>query len=34
MALARYFDDFVVGQIFKSAEYQVTEDEILKFARQ
>ena len=34
MALARYFDDFVVGQIFKSAEYQVTEDEILNFARQ
>jgi len=34
MALARYFDDFVVGQIFQSAEYQVTEDEIVAFARQ
>jgi acyl dehydratase len=34
MALARYFDDFVVGQVFQSAEYQVTEDEILNFARQ
>jgi acyl dehydratase len=34
MALARYFDDFVVGQVFQSAEYQVTEDEILTFARQ
>jgi acyl dehydratase len=34
MALARYFNDFVVGQVFQSAEYQVTEDEIVAFARQ
>jgi acyl dehydratase len=34
MALARYFDDFVVGQVFQCAEYQVTEDEIVTFARQ
>jgi acyl dehydratase len=34
MALGRYFDDFVVGQIYQSGEYQVTEDEILAFARQ
>jgi acyl dehydratase len=33
MTLARYFDDFVVGQVFQSAEYQVTEDEIVAFAR-
>jgi acyl dehydratase len=33
MALARYFDDFVVGQVVQSAEYQVTEDEIVTFAR-
>jgi acyl dehydratase len=33
MALARYFDDLVVGQVFRCAEYQVTEDEILAFAR-
>ena len=34
MSLARYFDDFVVGQIYQSGEYQVTEDEIVAFARQ
>src|ERR1700726_1782992 len=34
MALARYFDDFVVGQIYQSGEYQVTEEEIRAFARQ
>jgi acyl dehydratase len=34
MALARYFDDFAVGQVFQSAEYQVTENEIVTFARQ
>ena len=34
MALARYFDDFIVGQVFQSGEYQVTEDEIVAFARQ
>ena len=34
MALARYFDDFVVGQIYQSGEYQVTEEEICAFARQ
>ncbi len=34
MALARFFDDFIVGQVFPSAEYQVSEDEIVSFARQ
>ena len=34
MALGHYFDDFVVGQIYQSGEYQVTEDEIIAFARQ
>ena len=34
MALARYFDDFVVGQIYQSGEYQLTEEEIVAFARQ
>jgi acyl dehydratase len=34
MALARYFDEFIVGQVFQSAEYQVTENEIVTFARQ
>jgi acyl dehydratase len=34
MALARYFDDFVVGQVFKSAEYHVSEAAILDFAGQ
>jgi acyl dehydratase len=34
MALARYFDDFTVGQIYQSGEYQVTEEEIIAFARQ
>jgi acyl dehydratase len=34
MALARYFDDFVLGQLFQCAEYQVTENEIVSFARQ
>jgi acyl dehydratase len=34
MALARYFEDFVVGQVFPSAEYQISEDEIVSFARQ
>jgi acyl dehydratase len=33
MAPARYFDDLVVGQVFQCAAYQVTEDEILTFAR-
>ena len=33
MALRRYFDDFVVGQIYQSGEYLVAEDEILAFAR-
>jgi acyl dehydratase len=34
MALGRYFDDFVVGQIYRSGEYHITEDEIIAFARQ
>jgi acyl dehydratase len=34
MGLARYFDDFVVGQIYQSGEYLITEDEIVGFARQ
>jgi acyl dehydratase len=34
MALARYFDDLVVGQVFQCVEYQVTADEIIAFARQ
>jgi len=34
MALARYFDDLVVGQTYQSGEYQVTEEEIVAFARQ
>jgi acyl dehydratase len=34
MALARYFQDFAVGQIYHSGEYQVTEKEIIAFARQ
>jgi acyl dehydratase len=34
MAHARYFDDFVIGQVFPSAEYQLTESEIVTFARQ
>lgn len=34
MSLARYFDDFIVGQIYQSGEYLVTEDEIVAFARQ
>jgi acyl dehydratase len=34
MAYARHFDDFIIGQVFQSAEYQITEDEIVTFARQ
>src|ERR1700733_2562516 len=34
MALARYFADFVVGHIYQSGEYQLTEEEIVAFARQ
>ena len=34
MAFARNFDDFFVGQAFPSVEYQVTEEEIVTFARQ
>jgi acyl dehydratase len=34
MALAQYFDDFDVGQVFQSAEYQITGEEIAAFARQ
>jgi acyl dehydratase len=34
MSLARCFDDFVIGQIYQSGEYEVGEDEIVAFARQ
>lgn len=34
MSLARYFDDFAVGQVYQTGEYQLTEDEIVAFARQ
>jgi acyl dehydratase len=33
MAYEQYFEDFAVGQVFQSAEYQVTESEIIEFAR-
>jgi acyl dehydratase len=34
MALARYFEDFSVGQIYQSGEYQISQEEVIAFARQ